>query len=75
MDKNLTLKLDETLLREARRAAVDDDTSLSAWVAGLISETLRQRDRRRSAKRAALKHLEGFDLNPGRFTRDELHER
>ena len=76
MNKNLTLKLDDTLLKEARKAAVDDSASLSAWVAGLIVDGLRRRDRRRSNQRAAVKHLEvGFDLLPGRFTREELHER
>jgi len=76
MVKNLTLKLDDALLKEARKAAVDDDASLSAWVARLIVEHLGKRERYRAAKRAALKHLEtGFELQPGRFTREELHER
>ena len=71
MNSNVTLKLDDSILKEARKAAVDDNASLSGWVAGLIVENLRKRDRRRAAKRAALKHLEsGFrpearTLHPG----------
>lgn len=76
MERNLTLKLDDSLLKQARKVAVDEDTSLSAWVARLIVENLRKRDGLRSARRRALAVLEsGFDLAPGRFTRDELHER
>lgn len=76
MNSNVTLKLDDALLKQARKAAVDENTSLSGWVAELIVENLRKRNRRRSARRRALAALQsGFDLKPGRFTRDELHER
>jgi hypothetical protein len=41
MDTNVTLNLDVAILKEARRAAVDENTSLSGWVAGLIVEQVR----------------------------------
>jgi hypothetical protein len=76
VESNVTLKLNDSLLKQARKVAVDEDTSLSAWVAGLIVQQLRKRDAFRTARRKALAALEsGFDLKPGRFTRDELHER
>jgi hypothetical protein len=76
MGSNVTLKLDDSLLKHARKAAVDDDLSLSAWVTKLIVEKLRKLDDRRVACRKALAALEtGFKLNPGRFTREEIHER
>jgi hypothetical protein len=76
MQSNVTLKLDDALLKEVRKVAVDESMSLSGWVAGLIQDNLRKRGRRRLARRRALVALEaGFDLQPGRFSRDELHER
>lgn len=76
MESNVTLKLDDALLKQARKTAVDEDTSLSAWVANLIVENLRKQDGRRAARRKALAALAAkFELEPGRFTRSELHER
>lgn len=37
---NVTIKLDDTLCREARHCAVDADLSLSGWIAELIRERL-----------------------------------
>jgi hypothetical protein len=37
---NVTIKLDDSLCREARHLAVDADTSLSGWIADLIRERL-----------------------------------
>ena len=76
MQSNVTLKLDDSLLKQARKLAVEDDASLSAWVAGLIAENLRKRGDCQSARRTALRFLEkGFDLAPGRPSRESLHER
>jgi hypothetical protein len=76
METNVTLKLDSSLLKQARKVAVDEDTSLSAWVAALIVDNLRKRDGMRAARTKALAALEsGFDLTPGRFSREKLHER
>ncbi len=76
MTTNVTLKLDEQLLRQARKAAIDDDSSLSAWVGALVVEALRRRAHDGAAKRRALARLdEGYDLGGGRFSREELHER
>lgn len=76
MHANVTLKLDEQLLKQARKAAIDEDRSLSSWVAVLVAEALRKRVHYGAAKRRALARLEaGYDLRPGRFSREELHER
>jgi len=74
---NITLKVDDELLREAKILAAKRGTSVSRLVAEQI-ETLVQKDSRYdTARRRALKRLAtGYDL---RFTppqsRDELHER
>ena len=40
MTKNLTLRIDEVVLRRARHAAVEEDMSLSQWVSGLIQKAV-----------------------------------
>jgi len=37
---NVTLKLPDDLCREARHRAIEEDKSLSAWVADLVSREL-----------------------------------
>ena len=76
MDSNVTLKLNDALLKQAKKAAVEEDRSLSAWVAELIVENLRKRGDHQAARARALARMErGFSLAPGRITREELHER
>lgn len=76
MQSNVTLKLDGALLKRARKLAVEDDTSLSSWVAGLIVEKLEQRGDWKTARARALARMEqGYALAPGRLSREELHER
>lgn len=76
MQRNVTLKLDDSVLKQARKAAVDDDLSLSAWVAELIRDHLSRQDRKRHERETALARMErGFALEPGRFNREQLHER
>jgi len=76
MGKNVTLKLDEIVLRKARHAAVEKDQSLSEWVAGLITSATSQEDRRSTARERALKRLRrGFRLGGEALTREEAYER
>lgn len=37
---NVTIKLDDTLCREARHRAVDRGLSLSGWIAAIVSKEL-----------------------------------
>lgn len=37
---NVTLKLPDDLIKEAKHRAIDEDTSLSAWVANLVRREL-----------------------------------
>ena len=74
--KNLTLQLDEALLKQARYLTVDKDMSLSEWVGGLIEEALRLKNGRELAKKRALQVLRSPLKLDGRIlSRDEMHER
>ena len=76
MAANVTIKLEESLIKQAKKLAVEEDCSLSGWVALLIENNLRQRADYQSAKSRALQRMkQGFELSPGRPLREELHER
>ena len=77
MKTNVTLKLDASLLREARVLAAEEGRSISALLTDRLEAIVRERKAFDKARRRALARLrEGLDL---RWTppqsRDELHER
>jgi hypothetical protein len=77
MKTNVTLKVDATLLREARVIAAEEGRSVSALLTDRLEGLVRQRKAFDRARRRALTRLrDGLDL---RWTppksRDELHER
>ena len=77
MKSNITLKLDSTLLREAKILAAEEGTSISALLAARLEQIVRERKTyERARKRALVRLREGMDLRwtPPR-SRDELHER
>jgi hypothetical protein len=74
--RNITLKLEDKIISRVKHIAVDEDTSVSAWVSSLIESALRDRDAYEAARKGALEdldnpiHLGGVPLN-----REELHSR
>jgi hypothetical protein len=76
MKVNIIVKLDKELLREARRLATKEGTSISALVAAELEEAVRKRKDYERAKERALAILrEGSDLGWRPLSRDELHKR
>jgi hypothetical protein len=77
MKANITLKLDATLLRDARVLAAEEGTSISALLAARLEEIVRERKTYDRARKRALARLrEGLDLEwTPPLSRDELHER
>jgi predicted transcriptional regulator len=77
MKSNITLKLDDELLREARILAAEEDSSISAMLATKLEQLVRDRQTFQRARKRALARLrKGMDLRwtPAR-SRDEIHER
>ena len=77
MKTNVTLKLDASLLREARVLAAEEGRSISGLLTDRLEAIVRERKAFDKARRRALARLrDGLDL---RWTppksRDELHER
>jgi hypothetical protein len=76
VSKNVTLRLDEAVLRKARHAAVEQDQSLSEWVGDLIIRTTSDAERKQSARTSALQRIrEGFHLGGTPLSREETHGR
>jgi hypothetical protein len=76
MGKNVTLRLDESIIRQAKHAAVEQDKSLSEWITGLITRAVSKKTQSLSAREKALQRLKrGFHLGGSPLSRKEAHER
>ncbi len=76
MSRNITLRLDEVILRQARQTAVEVGQSLSQWVATLIARAVSKKSNFALAKRRALQKIDsGLHLGGAPTAREALHER
>lgn len=76
--RNLTIQLDEELVRSAKVMAAEEGMSVSAMVAQELREKLAVRARRDRARQAALDSMAeaaGSGRRAPRWTREELHDR
>ena len=74
--KNLTIQLEEEVVRRARVVAAKRGTSVSQLVARELTELVDEDARYEDARRRAARLLEAAAPRGGRsWTRDELHER
>lgn len=76
MARNVTIKLDEDLIKLCRFEAVEQDKSLSQWIADTLATHLKDIEAYRSAReRARARIQEGMHLGGTYSSRDEIHER
>ena len=75
--KNVTLAIDETLLREARKIAADRSTTLNAMIREFLKELAERESKARAARRRIVELCRGAqgEVGPRDWSRDELHER
>ena len=74
--QNLTIQLNQDLIRRARILAAKRATSVSRLVASELERLVGDEDAYEAARRSALRDLDvGFHLGGRRIHRDELHER
>jgi len=74
MSKNVTIRLNEAILKKCRHAAVEEDKSLSQWIADKLVMAVSTQDAQQTAKRRALKRLKtGFSLGGKPLTREEIY--
>ena len=77
MARNLTLTLDDELLRAARKVAIDRNTSVNQLVREYLAGLVREADQRQSALARIDQIFRTTHVEIGRRTwkRDDLHER
>ncbi len=76
MTKNITLRMDENLLKEIKHIAVEEDLSVSAWITRLARLTISKNARYEESKIFAIEAMEkAGDYGGKTYSRDELHER
>ncbi len=77
MSKNLTLTLDEQLLRAARKLAIDRNTSVNQLVRDFLLRLARETDERQAALARLDEIFRANRIEVGRRTwkRQDLHER
>ena len=75
--KNVTIALDERLLREARRIATERSTSVNAMIRDYLRDVVEQESQAEKARRRIVElcRASRAEVGPRTWTRDELHER
>ncbi len=75
--KNVTIALDEALLRDARRIAAERSTSVNALIRDFLERVTRRESHARTARRRIAELCRDSDAEVGdrSWSRDELHER
>ena len=76
MMKNVTIKLDETLIKHCRIKAVESDKSLSQWISDMLKNVISQNEKVNKAREHAYITMDkGFSLGGTRIKRDQLYDR
>ena len=76
MTGNVTIRLDENMIKKCRHAAVEEDKSLSRWIADVLVKVVFDREAFAASQKRALARLEqGFRLGGRPLMRKRIHER
>ena len=77
MARNITLSVEESVLKEVRRIAVEQDTTVNGLVRRYLHELAGAKQKRAKARRDLLRLLPKMRARVGRlhWTREELHAR
>ncbi len=75
--KNVTIALDESLLREVRRIAANRSTTLNAMIREFLEDLARRESEAVRARRRIVELCKKSEarVGPRSWSRDELHER
>lgn len=76
MTKNITLRMDEQLLKDVKHIAVEHDMSVSAWITQVVKKEAKSDLRYEEAAESIVRMMEeAKDYGGKTYTRDEMHER
>ena len=75
--RNLTLAIDDELLIEARKLALEEHTTVNHLVRDYLAGRVRERDRKSTALAAIERSFDEIRIRVGKpsWTREDLHER
>ena len=75
--KNVTLAIEDQVLREARRIAAERSTSLNAMIRDFLRDLTRRESRAAAARKRIVELCRASQAEVGDrgWSRDELHER
>lgn len=75
--KNLTLRIDEMLLDQARRIAMEQGTSVNSLIRDYLEEFVQKHDRQAKARKELARMFRESTADSGgiTWTREELYER
>jgi predicted DNA-binding protein len=76
MTRNVTIRLDEAVLKRCRHLAVEDDKSLSEWIRSILIGVVTERTDFSIPMERAVERLDkGFNLGGRPLSREEIYER
>jgi hypothetical protein len=77
VSRNLTLTIEEELLRQARKLAIDRNTSVNQLVRDYLERLVKESDQREAALADIQEMFRSMRVQVGRgtWTRQDLHER
>ena len=76
MKTNVTIRMDETLLRKVRHRAVDEHLSTTRWIANVLEKATDVEENKDAIRHRALRRLEsGFHMGGEPLGREQVHER
>lgn len=73
--KRVTLSLDEATLRDARRIAAEQSTSVNALIRRFLEQLAARESRAHAARQRIVKVSRGGGRGSSTWTRDDLHAR
>lgn len=76
MTRNVTLRIDERILKKCRHAAVEMNLSLSQWMTNELLKTVARKENLEKNKAKAIRHLQkGYHLKGRPLEREKTHAR
>jgi predicted transcriptional regulator len=77
MNKNMTFTVDEHLLQEARKIAINENKTLSRMIREFLEQLVATKGKREKAIHRLMAHMKRGAIKVGKvkWSREELHER
>ena len=76
MTRNITLRMDEAMIKTCRHLAVEENKSFSQWVIDTLKRAITRKDTYANVGKRAIQRLEnGLHLGGAPLKRNDIYER